>query len=69
MILGPFAEEQLRRALQISNGELTGLYDTWFSKTVYAVILVLLVAPAVIDQVRRRRGSSLTRQHANQEGQ
>ncbi len=69
IILGPVAEEQLRRALQISNGELSGLYDTWFSKTVYAVILVLLVAPAVIDQVRRRRGSSLTPQHANQEGQ
>jgi putative tricarboxylic transport membrane protein len=69
IILGPVAEEQLRRALQISNGELSGLYDTWFSKAVYAVILVLLVAPAVIDQVRRRRGSSLTPQHANQEGQ
>lgn len=69
IILGPVAEEQLRRALQISNGELSGLYDTWFSKTVYAVILVLLVAPVVIDQVRRRRGSSLTPQHANQEGQ
>lgn len=69
IILGPVAEEQLRRALQISNGELSGLYDTWFSKTVYAVILVLLVAPVVIDQVRRRRGSSHTPQHANQEGQ
>lgn len=69
IILGPVAEEQLRRALQISNGELSGLYDTWFSKTVYALILVLLVAPVVIDQVRRRRGSSLTPQHANQEGQ
>lgn len=69
IILGPVAEEQLRRALQISNGELSGLYDTWFSKTVYAVILVLLVAPVVIDQVRRRSGSSLTPQHANQEGQ
>ncbi|HEX5524448.1 MAG TPA: tripartite tricarboxylate transporter permease, partial [Pedococcus sp.] len=69
IILGPVAEEQLRRALQISNGELSGLYDTWFSKTVYAVILVLLVAPVVIDQVRRRRGSSLALQHANQEGQ
>ena len=33
IILGPVAEEQLRRALQISNGELSGLYDTWFSKT------------------------------------
>ena len=70
IILGPVAEEQLRRALQISNGELSGLYDTWFSKTVYAVALVLLVAPAVIDRVRTRRGeTALAHTHANQEGQ
>lgn len=70
IILGPVAEEQLRRALQISNGELSGLYDTWFSKTVYAVALILLVAPAVIDRVRTRRGeTALAHTHANQEGQ
>jgi len=70
IILGPVAEEQLRRALQISNGELSGLYDTWFSKAVYAVALVLLVAPAVIDRVRARRGEpALAHSHANQEGE
>jgi putative tricarboxylic transport membrane protein len=56
IILGPVAEEQLRRALQISNGDLSGLYDTWFSKAVYLVIVLLLVLPPVLRAVRGRRG-------------
>ncbi len=55
IILGPVAEEQLRRALQISNGDLSGLYDTWFSKAVYLVIVLLLVAPPVVRAIRDRR--------------
>jgi putative tricarboxylic transport membrane protein len=58
IILGPVAEEQLRRALQISNGDLSGLYDTWFSKAVYLVIVLLLVLPPVVRAVRERRGRS-----------
>ncbi|NSC22562.1 tripartite tricarboxylate transporter permease [Streptomyces albus subsp. chlorinus] len=45
VILGPNAEQQLRRALQISDGSLTGLVDTPFAVTVYAVIACLLVWP------------------------
>jgi putative tricarboxylic transport membrane protein len=56
IILGPTAEEQMRRALQISDGQLSGLYNTWFSKVVYVVILLLLVAPPLIGWARRRRG-------------
>ncbi|MGW5240260.1 tripartite tricarboxylate transporter permease [Monashia sp. NPDC004114] len=56
IILGPVAEEQLRRALQISNGDLSGLYDTWFSKVVYLVIVLLLVLPPVLRAARGRRG-------------
>jgi putative tricarboxylic transport membrane protein len=72
IILGPAAEEQLRRALQISNGELAGLYNTWFSKAVYAIIVVLLVAPPLIRWIRSRRDTDrppITPQHANVEGQ
>ena len=56
IILGPVAEEQLRRALQISDGELSGLINTPFSKVVYAIVVLLLVVPVVIDRIRSRRG-------------
>ncbi len=56
IILGPTAEEQLRRALQISDGHVSGLYNTWFSKIVYVVILLVLVVPVVVNAVRARRG-------------
>jgi len=79
IILGPVAEEQLRRALQISDGELSGLINTPFSKVVYAIVVLLLVVPVVIDRMRSRRGDGdhgdgiqdgpLGHQHANQEGQ
>lgn len=81
IILGPVAEEQLRRALQISDGELSGLINTPFSKVVYAIVVLLLVVPVVIDRVRSRRSDAgdhgdgthgvppLAPQHANQEGQ
>ena len=38
VILGPRAETQMRRALQISDGEISGLFNTAFSVTVYAII-------------------------------
>lgn len=80
IILGPVSEEQLRQALQISNGELSGLYNTWFAKIVYAIIVLLIVIPVVIDRRRSQRGGGdhgdgthgvapLSPQHANQEGQ
>jgi putative tricarboxylic transport membrane protein len=74
IILGPVAEEQMRRALQISNGDIAGLYNTWFSRTVYAVIVILLVAPPVVRWLRSRRGGDagqtpIAAQHANVEGQ
>jgi putative tricarboxylic transport membrane protein len=72
VILGPAAEEQLRRALQISNGELSGLVNTWFSVSVYVLVLLVLVVPVVVRRVRGDRAvdsdeGRLT--HANQEGQ
>jgi len=45
VILGPRAEVQLRRALQISNGELSGLYNTWFSKSLYVVVALIVLWP------------------------
>jgi putative tricarboxylic transport membrane protein len=55
IILGPVAEYQLRQALQISDGQLSGLINTPFAKTVYALAVILVVAPVVIDRIRSRR--------------
>jgi putative tricarboxylic transport membrane protein len=45
VILGPAAEQQMRRALQLSDGDLSGLVNTPFAIVVYAIILVLLLFP------------------------
>jgi putative tricarboxylic transport membrane protein len=45
VILGPGAELQLRRALQISDGSLTGLVNTPFAVTVYVVIALIVAWP------------------------
>jgi putative tricarboxylic transport membrane protein len=55
VILGPAAENQLRRALQISDGSLSGLVNTAFSVTVYAIVLVILLWPLVRRVTRRRQ--------------
>ncbi|MET7360157.1 tripartite tricarboxylate transporter permease [Streptomyces sp. NPDC005562] len=58
VILGPNAEQQLRRALQISDGSAAGLVDTPFSKTVYGLIVLIVVWPLLRKAVvrARRRG-------------
>ncbi|NJP31437.1 tripartite tricarboxylate transporter permease [Micromonospora thermarum] len=45
VILGPRAELQGRRALQLSGGELHGLVGGWVSWLIYAVIAVVLLWP------------------------
>ncbi|MGW4032206.1 tripartite tricarboxylate transporter permease [Streptomyces sp. NPDC004838] len=59
VILGPAAELQMRRALQISDGSFSGLFNTAFSVTVYAVILVLLAWPLLKKLIMRRRQASV----------
>ncbi|GHJ22911.1 tripartite tricarboxylate transporter permease [Streptomyces albus] len=55
VILGPNAEQQLRRALQISDGSVTGLVNTPFAVTVYAVVALLLLWPWLKRLVPRGR--------------
>ena len=59
VILGPRAEVQMRRALQISDGEISGLFNTAFSITVYAIIALLVLWPLinrfVVQRLRRPR--------------
>jgi putative tricarboxylic transport membrane protein len=53
VILGPFAEVQLRRALQISDGELSGLI-TPVSLIIYGIVALVLLWPLVRLLLPRR---------------
>jgi Na+/proline symporter len=54
VILGPRAELQMRRALQISDGELSGLFNTPLAIGIYVVIALVLVWPLIHRLVVRR---------------
>ncbi|WP_020573536.1 tripartite tricarboxylate transporter permease [Actinopolymorpha alba] len=56
MILGPMAEEQLRRTLAISQGNLTALVSSPFSVIAYT-LLALLLALALWARHRERRAN------------
>jgi hypothetical protein len=45
----------MRRALQISDGEISGLFNTAFSITIYAIIALLVLWPLINFVVRRLR--------------
>jgi putative tricarboxylic transport membrane protein len=46
VILGPYAEEELRQALQISNGDLSGLVDP-FAVVIYVIVGLVVLWPLV----------------------
>jgi putative tricarboxylic transport membrane protein len=55
MILGPLAEEQMRRSLAISQGDPKIFVTHGISAILLAITVAILLAPAVIRQVRKRR--------------
>ncbi|WP_277207674.1 tripartite tricarboxylate transporter permease [Isoptericola croceus] len=55
MILGPMAEERLRRSLAISQGDLTHLVTSPFAAFAYAAIIVIVGAGMWLQQHRERR--------------
>jgi putative tricarboxylic transport membrane protein len=55
VILGPRAELQLRRALQLSNGEISGLWATPLAKVIYLIIAIVLLWPLLSRFVLRGR--------------
>ncbi|GHH50749.1 tripartite tricarboxylate transporter permease [Lentzea cavernae] len=54
LILGPMAEEQVRRTLQISEGDFSALVTSPFAAVAYGILIVLLTV-AVVLRVRRRK--------------
>jgi putative tricarboxylic transport membrane protein len=57
VILGPTSEQQMRRALQISDGSLSGLVNTPFSITVYCIVAVILVWPLLARLLPKREAN------------
>ena len=54
VILGPRAEVQLRRALQISDGDISGLFNTPLAIGIYTVVALIAIWPLVHRLVIRR---------------
>jgi putative tricarboxylic transport membrane protein len=57
-VLGPLAEIQFRRSLQISYGDYGSLVSTPFAITAYSLLVVILVAPFVFRAVTKKRSVS-----------
>lgn len=55
MVLGPMAELQFRRAVEIAQGDVSVFFTSPISLTLLAVALVLLIAPAVARRTMRRK--------------
>jgi putative tricarboxylic transport membrane protein len=55
LILGPMAESQLRRALQISLGDPLVLVQSPMSATLLAIALMALIAPFALSRLGRFR--------------
>ncbi|CAM3079876.1 tripartite tricarboxylate transporter permease [Saccharomonospora xinjiangensis] len=60
VILGPAAELQMRRALQISNGDLVGLVNSPMAVTVYVVVALILLWPVLRRLLPRGRDRERT---------
>ncbi|HCH46502.1 tripartite tricarboxylate transporter permease [Glutamicibacter arilaitensis] len=57
VIIGPMAEEQLRKSFQLSAGEVSGLWSEPLAVGIYVLIAILLLLPVVISSIRRKRGT------------
>ncbi|MBW0104046.1 tripartite tricarboxylate transporter permease [Pseudonocardia sp. KRD291] len=60
VILGPDAELQLRRALQIADGDVSTLVSTPLSIIVYTLIVALFVVPLILKVITSRRPAADT---------
>ena len=59
LILGPVAETNLRRALAISDGDMSVLVSSPFSIVVLLVAVVAVVGPPLLRRLRRREAVSV----------
>jgi len=54
LILGPMAELQMRRALQISGGDPSALFATPLSKVLYLILAIVVFTPFIWRAIKKR---------------
>jgi putative tricarboxylic transport membrane protein len=59
LILGPRAEESLRTTLQLSAGDISGLWSEPVAVVVYIIVALVLLAPLALKIIRKRRPDSV----------
>jgi putative tricarboxylic transport membrane protein len=59
MILGPLSEQQFRRALAISQGDLSIFVTQPISATVLAITALVVIVPMVLRVIKRRRAAAI----------
>jgi len=52
VIIGPLMEVKMREALDLSNGEISGLFNEGLALFVYALVVLALVVPPVLERMR-----------------
>jgi putative tricarboxylic transport membrane protein len=57
VILGPLMELKFREALDLSSGDISGLFSEPLAVFIYCIIGLVLIAPLVLRFVRDRRGT------------
>jgi putative tricarboxylic transport membrane protein len=57
VVIGPMAELQLRRAVQISNGDYMTLIEKPFSVVIYLFLILGLVISKLWPQIKKRMGT------------
>jgi putative tricarboxylic transport membrane protein len=55
VIIGPLMEVKMREALDISGGDLSGLFNEPLAVALYVVTVLVIVVPIVVDRIRRSR--------------
>ena len=55
VILGPLMEVKMREALDLSNGDVSGLFNEGLAISIYVLIAVAIVAPFVLGLLPNRR--------------
>ena len=55
VILGPLAETQLRRSLQLGEGDVSVLFSSPISLVIYGIVLVVVIGSAVVGHFAKKR--------------